>query len=152
MNTKKVSRLKTSTSVKQTKVARFLDAMAEESLSLSDDEIEAEMRDSGEDPKAIVKAMRASVDALLIDAGKAQMAAAKKEFLSRAVREGSRLATLPVTMVKKLVETALAQASAPGQLSLAFREGKFQSDDDLRSLARDLADLGLIDDDVGNDT
>ena len=128
------------------RMTRLLRWMEDETVSLSDTEIEQQVRDEGEDPSAVAGRMRGSIKALLIKSGKKQMAAAREQARTPGANSRQALAVLPLAQLRKLVEAVIANSAVPGQLSLAFREGKFQSEGDLRSLAADLADLGLLDD------
>ena len=127
------------------KIDALLEAMAEDSLTLSEEELRTEFQAEGEDPATIIRMMRESVASSIVEAGKAQLAAAKAEALVRAGQGASRVASLPIASVRKMVESAIKQPATPRQLSLAYRDGKFQSDEDIRSLAEDLEELKLLD-------
>ena len=55
---------------RRAEVARLLDAMAEDTLELTDEEIADEVRAEGEDPKVVAERMRGSLAALVQRAGK----------------------------------------------------------------------------------
>ena len=129
----------------KTKLSRLFDAMADDSLQLSDAEVQREVGEQGEDPKKVAERMRASAQAMLTNIGKQRLAAAKERHAQSAKRQPSMFADWSIARLKSFVDRVLARQGGLSQLTLQHREGKSQSEADLRSLAEDLAALGLLD-------
>ena len=124
---------------------RVRDVVADEILELTDDELDERLRAQGIDPKQRAGTVRAALSGVLDDVGKARRQAAKLKLLKkRAV--SARFRDIPVSKLKALVESALQQPEAEA-MSLAYREGKYESESDLRVLAENMAALGFIPDD-----
>lgn len=121
-------------------------ALAEESLELSDRDVEEEVRARGKDPQAVAATMRQRVAELRTQAARARMAKAKGDYADATRSRTSRKWTLsvPIDALSALVQEALTGPMAPRQLTLQWREGGTPSEEDIRSMAADLVELGLL--------
>lgn len=129
----------------------LVDAIEESFLSASDDEIVDDIRLQGRDPEAAADAVRQLIQA--------QIKAERQKAL-HAAKQGLRIASLsrprnsPIPsdagQRRSLLDRIMSgRAAIPMEMTLAFREGKGMSDEDVAGLLEDLAELGLIND--GND-
>ena len=122
----------------EVELKRLQDALIEDVLSASDEEILSDAREDGLDPAAVSRGMLSLLEAAELKVGKAKMAAAKAG--AAAVRT---MGTLARTDVSILRVTAANDAEAR-RLTMAARNGSEQSDRDLEGIAEDLAELGTI--------
>lgn len=122
----------------ETELERLQDAMIEDLLSASDEEILEEAREDGLDPAAVSKDMVSLLDAAELKVGKAKMEAAKAGAVAF-----RRTGTMAPTDAAALRASAANDAEAR-RLTTAARNGKEQSERDLKGIARDLAELGAM--------
>lgn len=125
--------------------ARLADAMIEDMMSMSDDEILAELKTDGVDPIKNVEEMRAVFEHSLLIANKDRMRTAKASLL--AARETSRRSISPSPeMARRRLHQALAACPPGTKMTLAARKENELSDADVISMLEDLQELGLIKD------
>ncbi|GAC1343537.1 MAG: hypothetical protein NVSMB18_19540 [Acetobacteraceae bacterium] len=117
---------------------RLQDALIEDVLSASDEEILSEAREDGLDPAAISKEMLSLLEAAELKVGKERMAAAKAG--AAAARRLGSAAPADVSMMR----AAAANDAEARRLTMAARNGSEQSERDLEGIAEDLAELGTI--------
>lgn len=127
----------------------LVDAIEESFLSASDDEIVDDIRLQGRDPEAAADAVRQLIQAQIkVERQKALHAA--KQGLRIASLSRHRNSPIPSDTGQRrgLVDRIMSgRAAIPMEITLAFREGKGMSDEDVAGLLEDLAELGLINDD-----
>lgn len=128
-----------------TELERLHDAMIEDLLSASDEEVLEEAREDGLDPAAVRREVLSLLDAAELKVGKAKMAAAKAG--AAAFR---RTGTVAATDVTDLRASAANDAEAR-RLTMAARHGSEQSERDLKGIAKDLAELGAVPQDPEDD-
>lgn len=119
-------------------MASLRDAAVDDVMEMSDEELHALLQENGENLKAIASSMKSEM----------------REAAARVVREQTKPATSrnesgsvssvirpSIDKIKRLVRDVCTRE--PG-LSLAFREGKAQTDADLQSLYDDLVATGAL--------
>jgi len=124
---------------------RLVTSLAEIILESSDDEILSDARENGENIDDIVASMRCahenakrSILKEKLTTARAEVAQYKKSTLSKITR--SDYGNIR-NMMSCILET---HPSAKRKLTLAARNGKEMSDEDIRSLLDDLHDLDLM--------
>jgi hypothetical protein len=115
------------------------DQMSADVLALTDEELEEELLDQGEDPAKIAAQLR--------DQALEQLSAFKRKRLqavrdAMAARTDYGKVTRPTAQVARQRIRALF-AEKP-ELSMAFRKGRKQSDTDWMSIWDDLVELGVL--------
>jgi len=130
---------------KQQALDRLADALVDDILDASPEEILAEFEEDNGGAERHVAEMRALVEKSVAMANKRRLTAAKAGVASS--RASSKKAATPIDIneARRLMNTL-----TPAQkLTLAARKESEQSDDDLLSMIEDLRDLGVlpIDDD-----
>ena len=129
--------------------ARLADAMIEDMLAMSDEEMLAEFKEAGGDPVKNASDMRAAFEHRMLVANKRRMQAAKAG-LEAAPPLPRRSAPLPSTTARQRLHQALASCPSNIKMTLAARKENELSDADVISMLEDLEELGLIQDGTKN--
>lgn len=126
-----------------------IDAVEESILNASDEELAEDIRLEGREPKAVA----ADVQRLIAGQIKAQrqqkLRAAKAGYAAHGKqRRSSRLSQLTNPAERRaLLQQVLSRPEGiPDSLTMAFREGRAMSDNDVAGLLEDLDQLGLLPD------
>lgn len=123
-------------------IRRLQDALVEDIMTASDEEIAAEAAEEGVDLERQAEAMRAMFERQVLDAGKARMAAAKAA--AAAYRAGAAQGgpmPPPPTGYQAAPTKAIDRAR---KLTMAARNGSEQSERDLAGVEEDLAELAAL--------
>jgi hypothetical protein len=126
------------------------EALVQDILETSDDDILAEAKEDGADPEAIAAASRALFEASVAAGKKARLAAAK---VAAAADRGQRVPSVPIdpTEARRLLERVLARQDGLTAAARKARGGAL-SDDEVYGLLQDFRDVGIsVDDHSGND-
>ena len=110
------------------------DALVEDVLAMSDEELMADSREIGMDVEQEAMHMRQLLERT---AGKARMAAAKAEMAEYRARGASHARSAGARPANDLQEA---------RLTLAARNGTDQTEADIKSVAEDLAELAAFED------
>ncbi len=127
----------------------LIDAVEESILSASDEEIVEDVRLEGRDPQAAAGAVRSMIGAQIKAQRQQKLKAARAGYVRTSTKIRSPLARLgdPAARRTFLDNLLSRRDDLPDGLTMAFREGKEMSDDDVSSLLDDLANLGLLEED-----
>ena len=115
--------------------------MIEDIFEMSDAEVLAEARESGEDTDALAEALRASMREAAAAGLRSKLLDAKKALGFQAAAS-HRFRPLTIEAIKARVQASFAVDPA---LGLAFRDVRTQADEDWQSLYDDLVSMGEID-------
>ena len=115
-------------------ILKLEDALVEDLLAMSDDELVADSREVGMDVEQEAMHVRQLLERT---AGKARMAAAKAEMAEYRARGTSRTRSAGARPANDLQEA---------RLTLAARNGTDQTEADIKSVAEDLAELASFED------
>lgn len=131
---------------------RLADALVEDILSASDEDILAEFRETHGDPDRNAAELRDLFGKSLLDANKKRLAAAKAG--AAANRQPVRASIIVPIDMQAARARLRAIANAPGlphRVTLAARKENELSDNDVRGMLEDLRELGVLppDDTVG---
>ena len=118
---------------------RLADALVDDILNASDEDILAEITEEHGDPARLAAEMRALFERKVLEAGKAKLAAAK-QAAAEARRKGATVLSIDPAEARRRYE----RITAP--LTLAARKGEGQSERDVDSAIEDLAELGTFED------
>jgi hypothetical protein len=124
--------------------ARLVDALVEDVLSMSDDQIAAEIRERGEDPAAVAARARAVFEKAVREQGKRRLAAARAAVAAEA-KAPRKVVRLGAAEARARLERILGGHPAAKKLTLAARKGEGLSDEDVLGLLADLEELGITD-------
>lgn len=125
---------------------RLTDALVEEILETSDDDLIAEIEAEGDDPKTIADYMRSLYERAFSNTAKTKLIAAK------AAVEQQRKTTAPVVCMsnidarKKFNSIVERRPNLMKKLTLAARNGEELSDRDIQGFLEDLNELGALGD------
>jgi len=120
---------------------RLADALVDDILNTSDEDILAELKEEGVDPDRQAANMRAQFEKAVIAANKAKLTTAKAAVAAdRGPRLGS--ASGPIDMVEARRRLRNAMASQP--MTLAARNETEMTDSDVLGMLEDLKDLGVL--------
>jgi|GEM_PF-1598838 hypothetical protein len=126
-------------------------AVADEILSMSDDEILSDAKNAGIDPKEVGSSMRTKALDIIANARKQRLKDARKRLdIAKTVSTVKRPA-VDIEIEEKKRRILALFASPNSRLSLAFRNGERQSESDWESLWDDLIEMGLIKDEQSED-
>lgn len=124
-------------------LGRLADALVEDILNASDEEMLAEARHDHADPDAVVAAMRVQFEKAVLAAGKARLDAARAAVAG--LRPAGAVTRLDPAEARQRLERAMTQdPETARKLTLAARKGEGLSDSDVTGMLEDLAELGLI--------
>ena len=125
----------------QEKLWRLADALIEDVLSTSDEDILREL-DEVSDAEALKAEIAADIEAAKARLGKAKLAAARRAVSAerRTTRPRHRFSR---HQARTRLSTAMAGSAAASRLTLAARHGEAVPDEDLDGLIEDASDLGL---------
>lgn len=122
---------------------RLATSLVDEILSMSDEELLAEAKENGEDPKLIAQVGRNILERASMVSGKNKLAAAKNAVQNMRLRATS-VSNLEPGKARQKLDFILAQhPETRSKLTLAARKGEGLSDEDVRGMLEDLEELGL---------
>jgi len=124
---------------------RLADFAASDVLDMSDEEIQAEAITFGDSPEKASEEVKAVIELAIAAQARQQLAVAREEI---AADPKSRIQTafnLTVTEARSLLKEIIANHQKEVKLTVAAREGKDLTDEDVFSILEDFAELGLID-------
>jgi hypothetical protein len=122
---------------------RVADALVDDILNKSDEDILAEMYEEGINPDRYAAEMRERFENIVMHANKAKLAAAKAAVSSDQARV-PRSTSAPVDMAESRRRLQNTLASSQQQLTLAARNETEMTDSDVLSMLDDLRELGVI--------
>lgn len=126
---------------------QFTDALVDDLMSISDEELLKELREDGGDPDALAIGLRASIEARMLADGKAKLASARGA-MKAALSARSNVTALSLTLNEKqqiLERFAANDGQLRQRLTMAARKGEGASERELDDILRDLRELGAID-------
>jgi hypothetical protein len=124
---------------------RLTDALVEDILNASDENILAEFRESDGDPERNATDMRALFEKGLIAANKKRLAAAKAGVsASRQLPTRKPAPAIDIAAARARLRAALDAPNFPHKLTLAARKESELSDADILSMLEDLRELGVL--------
>ncbi len=126
----------------------FADALVDDLMVLSDEELLGEVRQEGADPEALSKELREKIEATTAIDNKARLARAREEMnAARAARASSGVVSLPLARKQHILgQFAANDGQLRHRLTMAARKGEGASEREVDDILRDLMDLGAIDD------
>jgi hypothetical protein len=125
-----------------------IDAIEASILSSTEDEIAEDVCYNGQDPHEIGESMRALIRTQIKVARQTSLRAAQKgcRHASMRIQKAAAIPSDPHERRSLLSRLMTVGGDFPREMTLAFRDGKSISDEDVASMLADLAELGLIDD------
>lgn len=126
-------------------LSRLANALTDDILSASDDDILADLRETGEDPAKNADDMRALFEKTVLIANKKRLSAAKAGAAS--VREVFAAPVSPAVDIGAARARLRQIIEAPGgtqKVTLAARKESEMSDSDVLGMLDDLVELGVI--------
>lgn len=126
------------------KLNRLLETIEESILNMSDEEILREATEEGVNIDASVSMLRETIQNEITVSRKENLQAARAAYKT-ATKQRETPSTLTDMTIPDMLGL-LKQAIDGGQLTMAFRECKGMSEDDLRNLLSDLDIVGAVDD------
>lgn len=127
---------------------QLADALVDDLMSLSDEELLEEVRGEGADPEALAAAMREKIEARIATDSKARLGKARDALnAARAARASADVVSLPLARKQQILGLFAANDGQLRQrLTMAARKGEGASEREIDDILRDLRDLGAIDD------
>ena len=128
------------------KLERLCNALADDIDTMSDEELLAELDESGEDADAIANRTHTLIANAITNVGRRKREAARSGYEATQTGHRSNVLQWPVNHKRELIQYfAENHAGLDQRLTLAAREGK-GTEADMNSFIEDLMDLGVIDD------
>ena len=124
---------------------RLADALVDDVLNSSDEEVLAEAEGDGIDAGELAEQLRGIFERTVADIGKEKLAAAR-QGAANARQSGGRVVRIDRADARRRYEAMIAED--PGlteKLTLAARKGEGQSERDVESAIDDLTELGAFD-------
>ena len=126
-------------------LSRLADALVDDVLKSSDEEVLAEAEEDGIDASGLADHLRGVFERTVTEAGKAKLAAASRAAAD-AERSSASVVRLDRADTRRRYDAMIAQDSKlTEKLTLAARKGEGQSDRDIESAIEDMAELGAFD-------
>lgn len=124
------------------------DALVDDLMALSDEDLLAEVRESGADPETVARQLREQIEARIASDNRARLERARDEMnAARAARASSGVVNLPLARKQQILgQFAANDGSLRQRLTMAARKGDGASEREIDDILRDLLDLGAIDD------
>lgn len=130
---------------------RLADALVEDILNTSDEDILAEFQESQGDPERNAVDMRSRFEKCLIAANKQRLAAAKAGVAANRLTTGGRASIIDMAKARARLRAVLDAPSLPPTLTLAARNESELSDSDILGMLDDLRELGVLPPEDGED-
>lgn len=130
---------------------RLADALVEDILSASDEDILAELREVEGDPERHAADMRARFEKSLIAANKKKLVAARAGVAASRRLAGTPAPAIDITAARARLRAALDVPGVAQKLTLAARKESELSDTDILSMLDDLRELGVLPPEDGGD-
>lgn len=133
---------------------RLADALVEDILDASDQDILAETKEDTSDPAAVAAGVRALFEKAVTTTAKARLAAAKLAVAADRNRPATVTPFDPAKARLRLDRiVANDDPETAHKLTLAARKGEGLSDDDVRGMLEDMEELGILpaDDQAGGE-
>lgn len=124
------------------------DALVDDLMALSDEDLLAEVRESGADPETVARQLREQIEARVASDNRARLERARDEMnAARAARASSGVVNLSLARKQQILgQFAANDGSLRQRLTMAARKGDGASEREIDDILRDLLDLGAIDD------
>ena len=130
---------------------RLADALVDDILNASDEDVLAEAEEDGIDPAKLAGHLREIFERAATKAGKAKLAAARRGA-ANVRRLDARVVRIDPADARRRYDAMIAQdPKLTEKLTLAARKNEGQSERDIDSAIEDLAELGAFDEE-DNDT
>ena len=123
-------------------IRRLQDALVEDILSASDEEISAEAAEQGVDLERQAEAMRSMFELKMLEARKAKLVAAKAAAVAYGAGHAQEGAMPPAPTGYRAAPTKATDRAK--QLTMAARNGAEQSERDVAGVEEDLAELAAL--------
>ena len=124
---------------------RLADALVDDILNASDEEVLAEAEEDGIDPTGLAGHLREVFERTAAEEGKVKLAVARRGA-ANARRSGARVVRIDPADARRRYEAMVAQdPKLTEKLTLAARKGEGQSERDIDCAIEDLAELGAFD-------
>jgi hypothetical protein len=130
----------------------ILEGLAESVAGESDDQLLAEVRESGQDPDVLLAHVKTVLRQVVKDLQQRPLRDARRTYEMQRDTLATASYSLPATIEDRrrlLTHTMEANPSVGGMLTAQFREFERLEDDDVTSCLKQLAELGLLD--LGSD-
>lgn len=123
-------------------------ALVDDLMALSDDDLLREVREDGGDPEGLATEMRKLLQARVVRENKARLVNARSALnIARAARAGANVISLPLTQKQQILSKfAAADGRLRERLTMAARKGEGATEREIDDILKDLVDLGAIDD------
>ena len=123
------------------------DALVEDLLNTTDEDLLAEVSDDGDDPEKIADHLLALYDRTCSSDAKQKLIAAQKAVREEGQRHVARSSVSTLDARRQLKAAIEQNPNLEENLTLAARNGDELSDRDIEGILEDLRDLGVLDDD-----
>lgn len=126
----------------------FADALVEDLMALSDEELLSEVRDDGIDPEKLAGIVREQIQAAVVRENKACLVRARAELnVARAMRANANVVSLSLSRKQQILgQFAADDGRLRQRLTMAARKGEGATEREIDDILKDLVDLGAIDD------
>lgn len=122
----------------------LLTEISEELLILEGAELEQFLKEIGEQPASLSEHHERALAAALAGQGKRRLEAARAELRSRPRPNSSNVVALDILKKRALLEAIRLRTEQSGEMTMAARNRKIESEDDLDSFLEACLRLGLI--------
>lgn len=126
-------------------LANIMNAMAESTLDISDEEIESEIREEGRDPDAVAERVRDVIRDAVKDCQQQQLLEAQKRYDERVAALSAKRYQIPERIDEQRERIKVLLAANPqlgsGFLTAQFRDFSELADEDVGSYLRQLLEL-----------
>lgn len=130
---------------------RLADALVDDILNTSDEDMLAEFREGHGDPGHHADKMRALFEKSVLTANKQRLAAARAGAAASRTRSSEATPPIDIAEARRRLRAVLDAPDAPKELTLAARKESELSDADVLGMLEDLRELGVLPPDDDSD-
>lgn len=127
------------------------DFIAEDILTMTDEDVANEFNNLGIDQAAAVRSIRQMTDSASLEYRKSKLKNAKAAFRKAADEQGHQILLSALKTsgedIRDYLARLLIAGKIPQEITMAFRDGKEISEDEALSIMEDLIELGILKDD-----
>jgi hypothetical protein len=133
------------------KLTSLLDAIEESILQTPDEEIIKETQLEGEDPDKVAGHVNQLIASHVKNYRQKKLRGAKEGYRQSFSEASRRFKPIPKSPSERralLTSIMNARSDVPAEITVAWRQGQYISDDDVIGLLEDLAQLGFLEEDT----
>jgi hypothetical protein len=124
---------------------QLLDEIWQEISSLSGEDLDRHLSEIGLDPNAVLQQYANTLDAAVVESKRARFEQAKIQVKGRTVAAKTNVVSFDLTKKREIMSAIRSMATRSNEMTIAARNQKIESEQDLDSFLEACVALGVID-------